>query len=98
MTAYLDTDFQLNAKLSDTATKIVVAQSALRECQIALQSILNAGGSYSAAKIEAAANHPLVNTGPADTGAAVADSVTNILDAMDEPGFKNWISTLYQGQ
>ena len=96
MTVYLNHAFQLNAKISDAATKLVVAESALKEAQIALQSILNAGG-YSANKIEATASHPLVNTGAGGTGAAVADSITNILDAMNTANFNNWKATIYQG-
>ncbi len=96
MTVYLNPSFAVNAKLSSAARKLVDAIAEMRAAEIPMQSILNTGG-YNSNKIEDAAANPLIRTGGSGTGAAVADSVTAILAALDVAGVKAAIANLYQG-
>ncbi len=95
---YLDPAFLINKKIADSVAKVVAARSALAEAQVALQQVLNGGGTaFNGNKIETAAANPLVRTGAAGTGQAVSDIVTAVLDALNTSDIKDKLATLYQG-
>ena len=95
---YLDPAFLINAKIANAVAAIVKARSDLTDANIALQQVLNGGGtSFNGNKIETAASHPLVRTGAGGTGQAVNDIVVSILDALNTSDIKDKLATLYQG-
>ena len=90
---YLNPAFLINKTLADGFADLVKATSKIREGQLALQTVLNDGGSFDATNVEAAAAHPLVNTGGVGTGQPVSDIVTDVLALLDDPKIKR----IYQG-
>lgn len=95
---YLDPAFAINLKISKAMASVVAARSDLTEAQLALQQVLNGGGTaFDGAKVETAAAHPLVRTGGVGTGQATSDIVTTLLAALNDADVADKIATLYQG-